>query len=223
MKGWRRRGAKALLPGLAGLVLPSLLAFGGTAHAGNVSFWIGSPSFGAWSGHGGSGFWLGWDGLLIGAQNGGLWVSAGYPFSSRRHFDHRDHRRHSRWGHGPFHAPAYATYPDGRPYAPLIVAAPVRSAEAPESTPAAAGPSIPPHGVFYDGHPVRGAGRLSLSGLPENARVLIDGIPIREREISLLSGAHRVEIHAPGFRSSEKNVEIRMNELHDLSVAMTKE
>lgn len=202
---------------LSGLVLTALIAAPGTAHAGNVSFWVGSPWFGVWSGHAGSGFWVGLDGFLIGA---------GYPSSRWRHFDHRDrwdHRHHSRWGHAPVYAPAYATYPDGRPYAPVVVVAPVYTAEAPESTPPTAGAIASPHGVFYDGYPVHGAGRLSLSGLPEHARVLVDGVPIVEREVSLLAGAHRVEIHAPGFRSTEKNVEIRMNEIHNLAATMTRE
>ena len=150
-------------------------------------------------------------------------MSGGYPSGRWRHFDHRDHRQHPRWGHGSVYAPAYATYPDGRPYAPVVVVAPVRTAEAPESTPPTAEPSPSPHGVFYYGYPVHGAGRLSLSGLPENSRVLIDGVPIREREVSLLSGAHRVEVHAPGFRPINKDVEIRMNEIHDLAATMTRE
>lgn len=213
------RRIRTLLPGL---VLTALIAAPGTAYAGNVSFWVGSPWFGAWSGHAGSGFWVGLDGLLIGAGHGGLWVSGGYPSSRWRHFDHRDHRRHAWWGHRPVHAPAYATYPDGRPYAPVVVVAPVYTAEAPESTPPTAGPSASPLGVFYDGYPVRGAGRLSLSGLPDNSSVLIDGVPLLERDVRLLAGTHRVAVHAPGFRSINKNVEIRMNETHDFA-AMTRE
>ncbi|MBI1864560.1 MAG: hypothetical protein HYR98_02300 [Nitrospirae bacterium] len=165
MKGWRTRGVKALL---RGLVLPSLLAAPGTAHAANVGFWVGSPSFGAWSGHGGSGFWFGWDGLLVGARNGGAWIRGGYPYCCWRHWDHRDH---ARWRHSPVHTPIYATYPDGRIYAPVVVMEPLQSAQDFEPT-SPAGPSAAPHGVFYDGHPVRGAGRLALAGLPENARVL---------------------------------------------------
>lgn len=220
MNGWVTRRAKTFL---LGLVLPSLIAAPGTAHAANVSFWVGSPSFGAWGGPAGSGFWFGWDGFLIGAGSGRLWVSAGYPSCCWGRFDHRDYRRHSRWEYASAHVPVYATYPDGRPYAPVVVVAPVRSADAAESTSATAGSSASPYGVFYDGLPVRGAGRLSLSGLPENSRVLVDGVPVLERDVPLLAGTHRVQIHAPCFRSTEKNVEIRMNEIHDLTAAMTRE
>lgn len=217
------RRIRTLLPGL---VLTALIAAPGTAYAGNVSFWVGSPWFGAWSGHAGSGFWVGLDGLLIGAGHGGLWVSGGYPSGRWRHFDHRDHRdrrHHSRWGHGPVHASAYATYPDGRPYAPVVVVAPVNSTEASKSTPPSSEQNASPHGVFYDGYPVHGAGRLSLSGLPDNSRVLVDGVPIRDRDVPLLAGMHRVEVHAPRFRSINKDVEIRMNEIHDLAATMTRE
>src|SRR5256885_7177817 len=63
-------------------------------------------------------------------------------------------------------------------------------------------------------------GKLVLQNLPQGARVMIDGQPVRGNQVDLPSGVRHLTVRASGFRMYDRQVIITAGETYNVRVDM---
>jgi len=63
-------------------------------------------------------------------------------------------------------------------------------------------------------------GKLVLQNLPQNARVTIDGQPVRGNQLDLASGVRHLTVHASGYQTYDRQVIITPGETYNVRVDM---
>ncbi|MDH3638819.1 MAG: PEGA domain-containing protein [Gammaproteobacteria bacterium] len=72
---------------------------------------------------------------------------------------------------------------------------------------------------------IRPAGRLIVTTQPADATVFVDGHPLARGvdntfQMGLLTGAHRLEVRAPGYAAHQQDVDIRVGNHHRLDITL---